>query len=56
MVNIVIIAAATILTVLIIITIIMLATPFIMNAIEDYYDWADAWYEQRREERHGRRN
>ncbi len=56
MVTIITIAAAAILTVLIIFTIVMLATPFIMNAIEDYYAWADAWCEQRRRERRGRRD
>lgn len=57
MVTIKVISAAAILTIPIILAIIIvLATPFIMNFIEDYYDWADAWYEQRREERRGRRD
>lgn len=56
MVSIITTAAAAILTVLIILTIVMLATPFIMNAFEDYYEWADEWCEQCRRERRGRRN
>lgn len=53
MVSIMVIGAATILTVLIILIIVTLATPFVMNFIEDYYDWADEWCEHRREERRG---
>lgn len=53
MVTIKVISAAAILTIPIII---VLATPFVMNFIEDYYDWADEWCEKRREERRGRRD